>query len=80
MSIEVSKREFCHNVSKYVSLVKNTTDKIIVTNRGKEECVLSAVNSQKEARMEAINKIRNKFKGKLNCNSITETVLPPMDI
>lgn len=80
MSIEVSKRDFCHNVSKYVSLVKDTADKIIVTNRGKSECVLSAVSSQKQARKEAINKIRNKFKGKLKCDNITETVLPEMDL
>jgi len=80
MSIQISKREFCHNVSKYVSLVKNTTDKIIVTNRGTGECVLSAINSQKQLRIEAISKIRNKFKGKVNCVSITETVLPEMDL
>ena len=80
MSIEVSKREFVHNVSKYVSLVKNTSDKIIVTNRGKGECILSAVNSQKKVRKEAISKIRNKFKGKLKCDNLTETVLPEMDL
>ncbi|WP_150468482.1 hypothetical protein [Francisella sp. SYW-9] len=80
MSIEVSKREFVHNVSKYVSLVKDTADKIIVTNRGKGECILSAVSSQKKARKEAIAKIRNKFKGKLKCDNITETVLPEMDL
>jgi len=80
MSIEVSKREFVHNVSKYVSLVKNSADKIIVTNRGKGECVLSPVSSQKDARREAINKIRSKFKGKLKCENITETVLPEMDL
>lgn len=80
MSIEVSKRDFCHNVSKYVSLIKGTADKIIVTNRGKGECVLSAVISQKQARIEAISKIRNKFKGKLKCDNITEAVLPEMDL
>lgn len=79
MNIKISKREFCHNVSKYVSLVKDTSDKIIVTNRGKSECILSAVSSQKQARKEAMDKIRNKFKGKLKCDNITETVLPEMD-
>ena len=80
MSIEVSKREFVHNVSKYVSLVKDTTDKIIVTNRGKGECILSEVGSQKQIRKEAMNKIKNKFKGKIKCDNITETVLPEIDL
>ncbi len=78
MIIRLSKKMFCNNTFRYISLVRNTNNKVIISNKGKDKLILSTFNSQKQVSKETINKIRNKFKGTLNCENITETILPSL--
>jgi len=70
--MEVGKRDFMHNVSKYLDLAGK--EKIIITHRGKAVIELTPITNKSK-----LQKLYGKYTAEIK-SDINEHVLPPLDI